>query len=130
MSSPIQPDRPRLPWDPPEHFEKRIPEGDNRERLICGRCVAQWAFGAFTCPFCSNDDRALITSFATSDGRYRVSACNVCKRYLKAYDGRNASRPVMAAVDTIATLPLDEVRRRLNNLRSHDLPDRERPARS
>ena len=32
------PDRPRLPWDPPEHFEKRIPEGDNRERLVCGRC--------------------------------------------------------------------------------------------
>ncbi len=32
------PDRPRLPWDPPEHFEKRIPDGDNRERLVCGRC--------------------------------------------------------------------------------------------
>ena len=32
------PDRPRLPWDPPDHFEKRIPEGDNRERLVCGRC--------------------------------------------------------------------------------------------
>ena len=30
--------RPRLPWDPPEHFEKRVPEGDNRERLVCGRC--------------------------------------------------------------------------------------------
>ena len=35
---PTQPDRPRLPWDPPEHFEKRIPDGDNRERLVCGRC--------------------------------------------------------------------------------------------
>ena len=32
------PDRPRLPWDPPEHFEKRIPDGDNRERLVCARC--------------------------------------------------------------------------------------------
>jgi len=38
MSAPLQPDRPRLPWDPPEHFEKRVPEGDNRERLICNRC--------------------------------------------------------------------------------------------
>ena len=39
MSAPTTPpDRPRLPWDPPEHFEKRIPEGDNRERLVCGRC--------------------------------------------------------------------------------------------
>ena len=39
MSTPPPlPDRPRLPWDPPEHFEKRIPDGDNRERLVCGRC--------------------------------------------------------------------------------------------
>ena len=38
MSAPLQPERPRLPWDPPDHFEKRIPEGDNRERLVCARC--------------------------------------------------------------------------------------------
>jgi len=31
----------------------------------------------------------------------------VCRRYLKAYDGRHATRPVMVAVDSIATLPLD-----------------------
>lgn len=76
-------------------------------RLICGRCSAQWAFPALACPFCTNADRARITSFATRDGRYRVSACDVCKRYLKAYDGRNVTRPVMVAVDGIATLPLD-----------------------
>jgi Protein involved in formate dehydrogenase formation len=76
-------------------------------RLFCGRCVAQWAFAPLTCPYCANDDRALITSFATRDGRYRVYACDVCRRYLKAYDARHATRPVMVAVDTIATLPLD-----------------------
>jgi len=38
MSAPITPDRPRLPWDPPDHFEKRVPDGDNRERLVCARC--------------------------------------------------------------------------------------------
>lgn len=38
MSAPTTPERPRLPWDPPEHFEKRVPDGDNRERLVCGRC--------------------------------------------------------------------------------------------
>ena len=76
-------------------------------RLFCGRCVAQWSFAPLTCPFCANDDRALITSFATRDGRYRVYACDVCRRYLKAYDARHAPRPVMVAVDTIATLPLD-----------------------
>jgi Protein involved in formate dehydrogenase formation len=90
-------------WEP--DFAVIVPTGERR--LICGRCLAQWAFGAFTCPFCANDDRARITSFATRDGRYRVYACDVCRRYLKAYDARHASRPVMVSVDSIATLPLD-----------------------
>lgn len=76
-------------------------------RLICGRCTAQWTFGAYTCPYCRNDARERITSFATRDGRYRVYACDACQRYLKAYDARNAPRPVLVAVDSIATLPLD-----------------------
>jgi ADP-ribose pyrophosphatase YjhB (NUDIX family) len=39
MSAPTTPpDRLRLPWDPPDHFEPRVPEGDNRERLVCARC--------------------------------------------------------------------------------------------
>jgi FdhE protein len=86
-------------------FAVITPSADRR--LFCGRCVAQWSFAPLTCPFCANDDRALITSFATRDGRYRVYACDVCRRYLKAYDARQAPRPVMVAVDTIATLPLD-----------------------
>ena len=90
-------------WEP--DFAVIMPSGDRR--LICGRCLAQWAFGAWTCPYCANDDRALITSVATRDGRYRVYGCDVCKRYVKAYDGRQASRAVMPAVDSIATLPLD-----------------------
>lgn len=86
-------------------FAVITPSADRR--LFCGRCVAQWSFAPLTCPFCANDDRTLITSFATRDGRYRVYACDVCRRYLKAYDARRAQRPVMVAVDTIATLPLD-----------------------
>ncbi len=90
-------------WEP--DFAVVTPNAERR--LICGRCVAQWAFDSLTCPFCTNEDRALITTFTSRDGRYRVSACDVCRRYLKAYDARNATRPVMVAVDTIATLPLD-----------------------
>lgn len=75
--------------------------------LICGRCAARWRFAQLTCPFCLNDDRARITSFASRDGHYRLYACGVCERYLKAYDARNASRPVMPVVDSVATLPLD-----------------------
>jgi len=75
--------------------------------LICSRCTLRWKFEALTCPYCRNSDRTRITSFATSDGVYRVYACDVCLRYLKAYDGRRAARPVMPVVDGVATLPLD-----------------------
>ena len=75
--------------------------------LICGRCALRWKYESLTCPYCRNADRGRITSFATTDGKYRVYACDVCKRYLKAYDGRRATRPVMPMVDTVATLPLD-----------------------
>jgi FdhE protein len=75
--------------------------------LICGRCAARWRFEQLTCPFCLNADRKRITSFASRDGQYRLYACDVCKRYVKAYDARRASRPVMPVVDGVATLPLD-----------------------
>jgi hypothetical protein len=75
--------------------------------LICSRCTLRWKYEPLTCPFCHNAERSRITSFATPDGRYRVYACDVCRRYLKAYDGRRATRPVMPMVDAVATLPLD-----------------------
>lgn len=75
--------------------------------LICGRCSSRWRFHQLTCPFCLNADRKRITSFASRDGRYRLYACDACDRYIKAYDARGASRPVLPAVDGVATLPLD-----------------------
>lgn len=77
--------------------------------LICGRCALRWKFESLTCPFCLNHDRSRITSFAArlGDHDYRVYACDVCHRFLKAFDARRASRPVMPIVDGVATLPLD-----------------------
>lgn len=75
--------------------------------LICSRCAARWEFDQIACPFCLNDDRGTITSLASRDGRYRLSCCDSCMRYLKAYDARRAGRPVLPVVDAIATLPLD-----------------------
>jgi formate dehydrogenase maturation protein FdhE len=75
--------------------------------LICARCTLRWKFEPLTCPYCRNAERSRITSFATPDGQYRVYACDVCLRYLKAYDARRAQRPVMPIVDGVATLPLD-----------------------
>ena len=75
--------------------------------LICSRCTLRWKFDPLACPHCGNADRRRITSFATPDGKYRVYACDACQRYLKAYDARRATRPVMPLVDSVATLPLD-----------------------
>jgi FdhE protein len=75
--------------------------------LICSRCWLRWKYEALTCPYCRNSERSRITSFATPDGQYRVYACDVCRRYLKAYDARRAARPMMPMVDSVATLPLD-----------------------
>jgi FdhE protein len=77
--------------------------------LICGRCQAHWPTEQFACPFCGEGERQRITSFATPDGTYRVTACQSCRRYLKTLDGRRAGRTVMPAVDAVATLPLDVV---------------------
>jgi len=75
--------------------------------LVCGRCLLQWRFDAVTCPFCLNSDRARLSSFGTSDGLYRVYGCDACHRYVKAFDSRRASRPLMPVVDGVAMLPLD-----------------------
>lgn len=75
--------------------------------LICSRCAARWKFDQISCPFCLNDDRTTITSLASRDGRYRLSCCDSCQRYLKAYDARRSGRPVLPVVDAVATLPLD-----------------------
>lgn len=77
--------------------------------LICGRCLTRWPTEPFACPFCGEAAKEHITSFATPDGTYRVTACQSCKRYLKTLDGRRAGRGVMPNVDAIATLPLDAV---------------------
>jgi hypothetical protein len=80
-------------------------QGDRH--LVCGRCLLQWRFDAVTCPFCLNSDRDRMTSFSTSDGLYRVYGCNACHRYVKAFDARRASRPLMPVLDGVAMLPLD-----------------------
>ena len=40
-------------WEP--EFGVITPNADRR--LICGRCLGQWTFDQFACPFCDNADR-------------------------------------------------------------------------
>ena len=72
-----------------------------------GELTGQWRYDPIACPYCGNAERSRITSFTSRDGRYRIYACDECQRYLKAFDGRDGSRPALLAVDSIATLPLD-----------------------
>lgn len=76
-------------------------------RLACGRCTGTWPFDEQTCPHCEDRRQASRVSFTSRDGRYRLVACDVCRRYVKAYDARGADRPFILDVDTIASLPLD-----------------------
>jgi FdhE protein len=76
-------------------------------QLCCSRCTLRWRFDPIACPYCRNSDRARLTSFGTADGVYRVYACDACRRYLKAFDSRRSTRPMMPIVDGVATLPLD-----------------------
>jgi len=80
---------------------------DHHRALVCSRCLGRWPWEAVGCPWCPTRDRAQLPMFASRDRRYRVYACQVCRRYLKAVDARHTSRPPMPPVDAIATLPLD-----------------------
>jgi FdhE protein len=82
-----------------------LPSSGGRQ-LVCGRCLARWAFEPRTCPHClaTEGQRA----FSALEGRYQVTACDKCRRYLKALDVKRAGRPLILAVDTVATLALDQ----------------------
>lgn len=80
---------------------------DDTRVLTCGRCEMRWPWLAVGCPWCLVTDRTRLRTFTSPDRRYRVVACDDCRKYLKAFDARGAQRPVLPNVDTIATLPLD-----------------------
>jgi len=82
---------------------------DGGLRLLCACCTGTWPFDDVICPHCDSRDTTRRTSLESRDGRYRLVACDVCRRYLKWYVARGAERAVMFDVDTIATLPLDAV---------------------
>jgi hypothetical protein len=98
--------RPRCPFctGPPE---LGVYVADRQRLLICGRCAGRWEWDATACVFCQEHRPSRLPSFLSADRRYRVSACDTCRRYLKAYNAHGASRPVLPTVDAIATLPLD-----------------------
>lgn len=105
---------PHLPvWTHPEcplcggEADFSVITATGERQLVCARCGLRWAFDALICPYCGNHERGTISSFSTSDGRYGVNGCDICRRYLKAADERRLGRPVFPVMDGVATLPLD-----------------------
>lgn len=75
--------------------------------LVCSRCAGRWPYPEERCAFCDEARPTARRSFASQSRTYRVEACNTCRRYLKGFDERRATRPLILSVDAIATLPLD-----------------------
>jgi len=87
--------------------ELAVVTASGERRLACGRCAGLWPFDEHACPHCDNRHPSYRTTLATADRRYVLVACDACRRYIKTYDARGASRPFFFDVDAIASLPLD-----------------------
>jgi len=83
-----------------------LPRSGDR-RLACARCTGVWPFPEHACPHCDSRLPGYQRSFSSPGSPYRLIGCDACRRYIKAFDARQADRPFMLDVDTIATLPLD-----------------------
>ena len=80
---------------------------DGGRALCCGRCTTRWRAADDGCPYCGVQDPTQHTTFTTPDGRYGLTACDVCQRYLKWFDERRGGRALMPRLDAVATLGLD-----------------------
>jgi hypothetical protein len=87
--------------------ELAVLQSADQRLLVCGRCAGRWEWFTVGCPWCNERDKERLSAFASRDRRYRVYACNSCRKYLKGFDASVGGRPVLPALDAIATLPLD-----------------------
>ena len=75
--------------------------------LLCSRCRSQWLYKRLRCPFCDNTDHTKLLYYPSEDEVYRLYVCQVCKRYLKAIDLRQATHRVVLAVEPLLTVAMD-----------------------
>jgi FdhE protein len=56
--------------------------------LACGACSSRWRYRRTQCPFCENDSQRLSVLAVQGEAGLRIDYCEVCKGYLKTYDGQ------------------------------------------
>ena len=82
-------------------------EETGARHLVCSRCRSQWLYKRLQCPFCNNTDHTKLLYYPSEDEVYRLYLCQVCKRYLKAIDLRQATHRVVLAVEPLLTAAMD-----------------------
>lgn len=83
-------------------------KGDTGVRhLLCSQCDTEWAYSRVGCPFCGNNDPRHMAYFPSQDERYRLYVCDVCRRYLKVIDLRQAWHTAMLPVERVLTVGMD-----------------------
>ncbi|HVO51286.1 MAG TPA: formate dehydrogenase accessory protein FdhE [Thermoanaerobaculia bacterium] len=64
--------------------------------LACGCCGTRWQYSRTGCPFCESDPRRLTTLAVEGEGGLRIDSCELCKAYLKTYDGQGDEAVLLA----------------------------------
>jgi FdhE protein len=81
---------------------------EGRRELHCRYCRHAWRAPRLCCAFCENSQsKTLHYFFAENEKDLRVDVCERCQRYLKSVDRREAARPLIPALEQIASLHLD-----------------------
>ena len=83
---------------------------EGRRELHCRYCRHAWRAPRLFCAFCENTQSGeLHYFFAESEKDLRVDVCDRCQGFLKSVDSREASRPIFAPLEQIASLHLDMI---------------------
>jgi FdhE protein len=84
------------------------PLGDGgRRSLLCGFCLAEWAFRRIVCPGCGQEDHAKLPVYTAEELPYiRVECCDACHTFMKTIDltKNGLAEPL---VDELASVPLN-----------------------
>lgn len=67
---------------------------ENKLILHCGLCETKWRYKRIICFNCGNSDHEKIQSFVSEiDKKHQVTACDVCKAYIKTFRLPKSSDP-------------------------------------
>jgi FdhE protein len=67
-----------------------------RRYLFCGQCASRWRFGRTICPFCEHEGQRLASLAIEGESGLRLDHCEVCRAYLKTYDGQGQEAVLLA----------------------------------